>query len=398
MNGMQIMDIMESYDVYSPSTFTIRRELPAILEAAMEAEDDLDLDEEIEDGKKDFAKNKHISDDDDDESEGTPLKNIKAEAINKNKYTIQILIKLYDRLLNRVNVNSIPTEAITQSGGDIKKLGKLYKDKTYYEVFKAMNDTHRPVAESFGGGDSKYFEIFEKFLNNVEKYTPKFKKAHTKKKENLVKIVYMTSVMYLMEMSTVLSATTVHIFNKGSKSFDRLLEETKEYKALFEKADKFFNDNESDIPKFMTQDISISESAIREWYNNVDNLEEIDGALMDITESVMNIGGTSSRQIGLAHVAKLLKYGLSVTLYKLFGLARYIMYVTYYQKFTIARKIQLISSSLELVESDGDANVRNEKRSTSTQSSIEYKADIVQSTNKALVDSNTNDGKDAIEF
>ena len=31
------------------------------------AEDDLDLDEEIEDGKKDFAKNKHISDDDDDE-------------------------------------------------------------------------------------------------------------------------------------------------------------------------------------------------------------------------------------------------------------------------------------------------------------------------------------------
>ncbi len=394
MDGLQIMDILESYDVYSPSTLTIRSALPTILEAARDAEDDLDLDEEIEDSKKDFSK-KHGEDDEDND---TPLKNIKSEAINKNKYTIQILIKLYDRLLNRINVNSIPTEAITQSAGDIKKLGKLYKDKTYYEVFKAMNDTHRPVAESFGGGDSKYFEIFEKFLDNVEKYTPKFKKAYSKKKENLVKIVYMTSVMYLMEMSAVLSATTVHIFNKGSKSFDRLLEETKEYKSLFEKAEKFFNDTDSDIPKFMTQDISISESAIREWYNNVDNLEEIDSSLMDISESIMNIGGSSSRQIGLAHVAKLLKYGLSVTLYKLFGLARYIMYVTYYQKFTIARKIQMISTSLELVESEGDANMRNEKRNISTQASIEYKADIVQSTNKALVDSNTNDGKDAIEF
>ena len=102
------------------------------------------------------------------------------------------------------------------------------------------------------------FEIFEKFLNNVEKYTPKFKKAHTKKKENLVKIVYMTSVMYLMEMSTVLSATTVHIFNKGSKSFDRLLEETKEYKALFEKADKLAVQRKTDKLKKVEKEINFA--------------------------------------------------------------------------------------------------------------------------------------------
>lgn len=40
-----------------------------------------------------------------------------------------------------------------------------------------MVDTHKVVCEGLSDGkDSKYFDIFEKFLKNVEKHTPKFKR------------------------------------------------------------------------------------------------------------------------------------------------------------------------------------------------------------------------------
>lgn len=66
--------------------------------------------------------------------------------------------------------------------------------------------------------------------------------------------------MYLFEMSVVLSACTVHMFNKGSKSFDKLLEETKDYVTLFNAANNMYEDNENDIIKLLTTELSISEA------------------------------------------------------------------------------------------------------------------------------------------
>lgn len=390
--GKEILQILEGIHFISP-TFSERMSLPAILEAAKDAEKDLDIDEladDVEDelsGKKPSKKTTEVDEEDD-----APSKQIKAETVNKAGISIKILLKVWARILEKMN-NNINMDAINDSKGDIKKLGPMFKDKTYYEVFKIILDTHRAVAESFDdGAESKYFQIFEDFLKDVEKYTPKFKKAYTKKKDNLVKCVYITAVMYLVEMTTILAAETVHIFNKGSKNFDKLLEESKDYVGVFNAAEEFFNAGGSDVGKFMTQDIAISEAAINQWYNNIDDLSALDPSLLEISEG---LSANRNNVVGLAHIAKLLKYGLSMTMYKLFSVLRYIIYLVYYQKFNIQRKITLVAASLDLINNDGNNNTRNEQRNLATQSSIEYRADVVLATNKATVDIATNDEKGA---
>ena len=84
-----------------------------------------------------------------------------------------------------------------------------------------------------------------------------------------------------------------------------------------------------------------------------------------------------------------------MTMYKLFSVLRYIIYLVYYQKFNIQRKITLVAASLDLINNDGNNNTRNEQRNLATQSSIEYRADVVLATNKATVDIATNDEKGA---
>ena len=402
-NGKEMLQILEGNNFIRP-TFDERMKLPEILEAAKDAEDDLDLDEAIDEADDEIKTKKLLKpaskkDSKDDDLEGldddvkAPEKQIKAEAVNKAGISIKILLKVWSRILDKMSAN-INMEAINNSKGDIKQLGVMFKDKTYYEVFKIINDTHRAVAESFSdsGKNSKYFDIFADFLKEVEKYTPKFKKAYTKKKDNLAKCVYISAVMYLVEMSTILAATTVHIFNKGSKSFDKLIEDTKDYVAVFNAAENFFKADGSDVGKFMTQDVAISEAAIAEWYNNVDDLSALDKSLIDISES---LNPERQNAVGLAHIAKLLKYGLSVTMYKLFSVMRYVIYLLYYQKYNFQKKITLIASSLDLINNDGDNNVKSEKRNLATQSSIEYRADVIIASNKTTVDIATNDEKGA---
>jgi hypothetical protein len=52
-------------------------------------------------------------------------------------------------------------------------------------------------------------------------------------------------------------------------------------------------------------------------------------------------------------------------------------------------------SSLDLINNDGDNNVKSEKRNLATQSSIEYRADVIIASNKTTVDIATNDEKGA---
>lgn len=93
--------------------------------------------------------------------------------------------------------------------------------------------------------------------------------------------------------------------------------------------------------------------------------------------------GAKNKMVGLAHIAKLLKYGLSISLYKTFAALRYIIYIVNYQKFSITNKINLVKASLELVSADGDANSRNTTRSTVTNDSMNYRADMITASNKA---------------
>lgn len=338
---------------------------------------------------------------DDDKSNG--VAKIKAADLNKSKYSLKLLFRLYESLLNKVGTNvALPISTISDSKGDIKKLGTLYKDFSYSEVFDTMIHTHRVVCEGLSGGkESKYFEIFEKFLKNVNKNTPKFKKAYTKHQENIVKSIYVASVMYLFEMSTVLSACTVHMFNKNSEkdgNFDKILEETKDYVNLFNSADNMYNDPETDVNKLLSSELSISESYNHLFLQSIDDTSELDPELaamtegLNLTESInMSASGIRNKTVGLAHIAKLFKYGLSITIYKMFAAIRYIIYVVNYQKFSITNKINLIKTSLELVSADGNANNRNATRNDVTQASMNYRADMIQSANKATVDAATND-------
>lgn len=319
----------------------------------------------------------------------------KAADLNKSKYSLKLLLRLYEALLNKVGTNvALPISTIDESKGDIKKLGLLYKDFTYYEVFQTMLNTHKVVAEGLSNGkDSEYFAIFEKFLKHVEKHTPKFKKAYTKHQENIVKSVYIASAMYLFEMTTILSACTVHLFNKSTEKhgdFDKILEETKDYVNLFNSAKNMYEDEESDINKLLTTELSISENFNHMFLQSIDNPADLDAELVEITEG-LNFGGIKNKTVGLAHIAKLFKYGLSITIYKMFAAIRYIIYVVNYQKFSITNKINLIKNSLELVGSTGDANTRDGNRSNSTNDSMNYRADMIKAANKATIDAATND-------
>ena len=327
------------------------------------------------------------------EDTDTVAKN-KAVDLNKSKYSLKLLLRLYEALLNKVGTNvALPISTIDESKGDIKKLGLLYKDFTYYEVFQTMLNTHKVVAEGLSNGkESEYFAIYEKFLKNVEKHTAKFKKAYTKRQENIVKSVYVASAMYLFEMTTILSACTVHLFNKSSEKhgdFDKILEETKDYVNLFKSAQNMYEDEESDVNKLLTTELSISESYSHLFLQSIDNPALLDQELIEITEG-LNLG-IKNKTVGLAHIAKLFKYGLSVTIYKMFAAIRYIIYVVNYQKFTFTNKINLIKNSLELVGSTGDANVRDGNRNNATSDSMNYRADMIKSANKATIDAATND-------
>lgn len=375
------------------------------------AEDELDAHgDKLKDHKADkpkaFKGFGKAGDDEDDENaipeideEDDKVAKNKAEAINKSKYSLKLLIKLYDSLLNKVSMtNSIPIGVINDSKGDIKKLGVIYRDKTYYDIFKTITDTHEVVCEGLSDGrQSKYFTIYKDFVKNVEKNTPKFKKAYTKKQENIVKSIYVAAVLYAFEMATILSSETVHIFNKSSKNFDKLLEETKDYIELFKAADAMFNDPESDVTKLLSTELSISESFNHRFLQSIDDTSKLDEDVANLIEGLNLAGGMRAKTIGLAHIAKLLKYGLSITLYKMFASLRYIIYIYNYQKFSITNKINLIKDSLELTSGEGDASNRNSVRSETTDASMRYRADSIQASNKARIDAATND-KEEFDF
>ena len=380
---------------------------------AKQAEEELNVDlDDVDDAlddhtdklkapKKDVVK--PATDDDlmaglDDEEDDKVSKN-KAEAINKSKYSLKLLIKLYDSLLNKVSTtNSIPLSVINDSHGDVKKLGIIYKDKTYYDIFKTITETHEVVCEGLSDGrQSKYFGIYSAFIKNIEKNTPKFKKAYTKKQDNIVKSIYVAAVLYAFEMATILSSETVHMFNKSSKNFDKLLEETKDFVELFKAADAMFNDPESDVNKLLTTELSISESFNHKFLQSIDDTSKLDEDVAVLIEGLNMTVGMKAKTVGLAHIAKLLKYGLSITLYKAFAGLRYVIYVFNYQKFSISNKINIIKGSLELVEADGDTNSRANNRNQVTEDSMKYRADIIQATQKANIDASTND-KEEFDF
>ena len=380
---------------------------------AKQAEEELNVDlDDVDDAlddhadklkapKKDVAK--PATDDDlmaslDDEEDDKVSKN-KAEAINKSKYSLKLLIKLYDSLLNKVSTtNSIPLSVINDSHGDVKKLGIIYKDKTYYDIFKTITETHEVVCEGLSDGrQSKYFGIYSAFIKNIEKNTPKFKKAYTKKQDNIVKSIYVAAVLYAFEMATILSSETVHMFNKSSKNFDKLLEETKDFVELFKAADAMFNDPESDVNKLLTTELSISESFNHKFLQSIDDTSKLDEDVAVLIEGLNMAVGMKAKTVGLAHIAKLLKYGLSITLYKMFAVLRYIIYIYNYQKFSITNKINLIKDSLDLTSGEGDATSRNSVRSETTDASMRYRADHIQAANKARVDASTND-KEEFDF
>lgn len=96
-NGKEMLQILEGNNFIRP-TFDERMKLPEILEAAKDAEDDLDLDEAIDDADDEIKTKKLLKaapkkDSKDDDLEGldddvkAPGKQIKAEAVNsRNQY------------------------------------------------------------------------------------------------------------------------------------------------------------------------------------------------------------------------------------------------------------------------------------------------------------------------
>ena len=352
---------------------------------------------------------------------------IEAKVVNKVKFPVKVLLKLYDKAVLRIG--SCPLQAIMDSKGDITKLGKIGGSKAgYYDILKNVIDVHKPVVEGMmGGNPSKYFEFYDKYIKVLTKEKNRFAKAFNKKEDNLVVSLYVSSVLFAFEMATILASETVHFWQKGSKDFDKLLETTDDYVKIFKGAERLWFGEEMDINKLIGSDLSITEAialnniiegnpemkelmnvegSVTEAYVNdfirkIDNASELDEFFQKELIESFNMNPSQSKAVGIVKIAKLLNFGLSVTLYNLFALQRYITYIYYYKKFTILQQMNLISASIDMFDGKAKNGVQRESIATDTvRQSIAYRVDVVESTNKATIDivSKDKDKLDEIVF
>jgi hypothetical protein len=77
-------------------------------------------------------------------------------------------------------------------------------------------------------------------------------------------------------MATILASETVHIWQKGAKDFDNLLEKTDDYVKIFKGAEKLWYGQEVEITKFIDKELSISESDVSEFISSIDNPQDLD--------------------------------------------------------------------------------------------------------------------------
>ena len=324
-------------------------------------------------------------------------KGIDAKTLNKAKYPMQILLKLYDKSIN--NIGSAPLTAIMDSKGDISKLGAVNTSRaTYYDIIKNVIKVHKPIVESLTEDKSKYFDFYEKYVKTLEKEKGRFTKAFGKKQDNLVMALYVSSVCFLFEMATILASETVHIWQKGAKDFDSLLEKTDDYVKIFKGAEKLWYGQEVEITKFIDKELSISESDVSEFISTIDNPQDLDEFYQTNLIESFTFNPAQSKAVGVVRIAKLLGFGLSVTMYNMFSLLRYITYLYKYKKFKIQDQMNLILKSIDMFDGKARNGIeRTELSKNAVDASMTYRADMVEASNAATLDIVSKD-KDKIEF
>lgn len=324
-------------------------------------------------------------------------KGIDAKTLNKAKYPMQILLKLYDKSIN--NIGAAPLTAIMDSKGDISKLGAVNTSRaTYYDIIKNVIKVHKPIVESLTEEKSKYFDFYEKYVKTLEKEKGRFAKAFGKKQDNLVMALYVSSVCFLFEMATILASETVHIWQKGAKDFDSLLEKTDDYVKIFKGAEKLWYGQEVEITKFIDKELSISESDVSEFISTIENPQDLDEFYQTNLIESFTFNPAQSKAVGVVRIAKLLGFGLSVTMYNMFSLLRYITYLYKYKKFKIQDQMNLILKSIDMFDGKARNGIeRTELSKNAVDASMTYRADMVEASNAATLDIVSKD-KDKIEF
>lgn len=302
-------------------------------------------------------------------------------SIKKNKYSLKVLLKLYEMSLaqlRKIGPNGPPINVIMESKGDITKLGPRAE---YYKLMRNILLVHANIVKAMTEKESKYIKIFETLLDYTEKSASKFKKAFSLDHAALVKALYITNVIYIFEMGTIIAANTAHVLNKNSHDFDTLLEKTKDYVKIFQFGEALYADDELNQEELMKQEFKMKE--------DIDCMDQLDEYIMEAFGKPMggSTKNTDPESIGfnISKISRLLNFGLSVTLYKLFNIIRFIIYVYNYTKYTFMNKLDLINNSLEMMDIE-DGTQRTAKSEIVKQSSMNYRTDMIESSNKAQLD------------
>lgn len=240
----------------------------------------------------------------------------------------KIAIKLID--LVEEKLEKVKIIEITESNGDITKL-KFYDElESIASIVTGLKETQDM--------DSEFVTIYLDLLEFTKGAKKNYRKAFKAGNKNLLAMMYITSVLYLVEMASILSSALLKWVDTGN-DIDKTISKRDEFVEIFEKSQGILEDD--DLNKFMNVDFSkslISES-------------NISGDML-VMYSETSINDT----------IRLFKLGLAKFLHKISGFFRFIIYLYYNAKFTIQQKIQKVDSVIKLYETENKEERKQELR------------------------------------
>lgn len=269
---------------------------------------------------------------------------------------LKLILKIQSKTFNRLE--NVGLSDITDTVGNIKKL------KNYKELSKFLEST-----ESILKGinmKSDHYSLARDTLKMLEKNTGNFQKA-MKRGRNAVGLLYSTSVMYLLDMSVIISEGVKNAVDTG-QDLDKYINSNNKYKKLFKSYYDLINDK--DFNKLFSV-----------------KLEDITAyAESNVQEDVVDLYGESSILSNLS----ILKVGLVSVLYKLSAVARYIVYIYYYSKFSVKERVDTVHKSLEYYTAT-DEGSRYNVASDMDKSLATYKVDLIKSDTETTKEEQTDE-------
>ncbi|MGL6132374.1 MAG: hypothetical protein ACRCZ9_12250 [Fusobacteriaceae bacterium] len=226
---------------------------------------------------------------------------------------IKMAAILQFRLIDKISFPAYNT--ILASKGDVTTINNwkhidscinvlLIHDKTF--IFK-------------GKGHSKYFSTLETIRNILIARKVEFKKSFMKNNSNPTRLLYVSLVLSLLNIMTMLSYyVNYHIMTSSTSvtpmSVEKYFAKRPKIKRIFDETEKIINDK--DLAKFTKIDFSKTE-------------------LMAEADIPMELFGESN----MVSLATVIKFGLASLAYKICCFGRFMIYYCYYMGYQIEKTI-----------------------------------------------------------